>query len=111
MLSRSHTYHRRSFACVIAVVAAFLFAFPLTASAIPLADYQQRINQAITAIDTLVHVNEHDTEADFANRLAETSDAIRAALPEHLTVEENGFVDVDNSPLHKTLEDLKRLSL
>ena len=112
MLSRSHTYHRRSFACVSAILAAFLFAFPVTASAIPLADYQQKIKQAIIALDTLVQVDEHETEAEFANRLLHTIDAVRVALPEHLTIEENGYTgEVDNSSLHKTLEDLKRLSI
>ena len=111
MLSRSHTYHRRSFACVIAILAAFLFAVPITVSAIPLADYQQKIKQAINVIDSLDHVTENETEAEFTNRLAQTIQEVRVALPEHVTIDENGFTDVDNSSLHKTLADLKDRSL
>jgi uncharacterized protein DUF4129 len=111
MLSRSHKDHRRSLAGVIAIVAACLFAFPVTVSAIPLADYEQKIKQAINAIDALDNVPENETEADFTNRLAQTIEEVRVAVPEHVTIDENGFTDVDNSSLHKTLGDLKGRSL
>ena len=111
MRSLAHTYHRRSLACVLAIVAAFLFAFPVTVGAIPLADYQQKIQRAINVIDALDHIPENQTEAEFTNRLAQTIEEIRVALPEHLTIDEDGFTDVDNSSLHKTLADLKGRSL
>jgi hypothetical protein len=89
-----------------------LFVFPATASAISLTEYQHKLKQAITALDTLAQVDEHETEADFRNRLLKTIDAVRVALPERFTVEETGDVtEVDNSSLHKTLEDLKSLSI
>ena len=94
----------------LAIVVA-LFIFPATASAISLTEYQHKLKQAITALDTLAQVDEHETEDQFKNRLQQTTDAVRVALPEHFTVEEIGDVcDVDNSALHKTLEDLKSLS-
>jgi hypothetical protein len=89
-----------------------LFVFPATASAISLTEYQHKLKQAITALDTFAQVEEDETEADLENRLLQTIDAVRVALPEHFTVEENGDVyEVDNSSLHKTLEDLKSLSI
>jgi hypothetical protein len=97
---------RRFLAIIVA-----LFVFPATASAISLTDYQHKLKQAVTALDTLAQVDEHETEEQFKNRLLQTIDAVRIALPEHFTVEENGDVcQVDNSALHKTLEDLKSSS-
>jgi hypothetical protein len=89
-----------------------LFIFPASASAISLTEYQHKLKQAITALDTLAQVDEHETEDEFKNRLLQTIDAVRVGLPEQITVEENGDVcQVDNAALHKTLEDLKSLSV
>ena len=111
MLSAAKTSQCRALASVVVILVA-LFVFPATASAISLTEYQHKIKQAITALDTLAQVDEHESEADFKNRLIQTIDAVRVALPEHFTVEEKGDVyEVDNSPLHKTLEDLKSLSV
>lgn len=108
MLSLPQKYR----ACVVVIAAAFLFLFPPTVCAITLTEYQHKIDQAITALDTLAQVDEHETEDEFKNRLLRTIDAVRVALPEHFTVEENGDVcQVDNSSLHKTLEDIKSLSV
>ena len=108
MLSLSKTDHCHSRASVIVIAAAFLFLFPDTVFAIRLNEYQHKIQQAITALDTLAQVDEHETESDFNKRLVQTIDAVRVAVPEHLTVEENGEVyEIDNSALHKALEDLK----
>ena len=96
----------------IIVIMVALFIFPATAWAISLTEYQHKLRQAITALDTLAQTDEHETEEAFHNRLLQTIDAVRVALPEHFTVEENGDVcEVDNSALHKTLEDLKSLSV
>ena len=111
MLSFAKTFQCRALASVVVIMVA-LFVFPATASAISLTEYQHKLKQAITALDTLAQVDEHETEADFRNRLLKTIDAVRVALPERFTVEENGDVtEVDNSSLHKTLEDLKSLSI
>lgn len=97
--------------CRFLAIVVALFVFPATASAISLTDYQQKLKQAVTALDTLAQVDEHETEEEFNKRLLQTIDAVRVALPEHFTVEENGDVcQIDNSALHKTLEDLKSLS-
>jgi hypothetical protein len=95
---------------LVLIAAAFLF--PVTVSAITLTEYQQKLKQSVTAFDTLVQVDEHETESEFKNHVVETIDAVRAALPEHMTVEDNGEAyAVDNSALHKTLEALKSLSI
>jgi hypothetical protein len=108
MLSLSEKYKRRSFASVVVLVAAFLFLFPATVSAMSLNEYQQKIKQAIIALDTLAQTDEHESESDFHNRLLVTIDAVHTVLPEHMTVEANGEkYEIDNSALHKTLEDLK----
>src|SRR5689334_2884233 len=109
MLSLSKTDRRR--ARVVAIAAAFLFLLPATVSAIPLNEYHYKLEQAVTALDTLAQVDEHETESDFNKRLVQTVEAVRLALPEHFKVEANGEVyDVDNSALHKALEDLKSAS-
>jgi Domain of unknown function (DUF4129) len=110
MRSPAKTYQRRSLASLVVIAAAFLF--PVTVSAITLTEYQHKVKQAFTALDTLAQVDEHESESDFKNRLTQTIEAVRVALPEHVTVEENvGVCEVDNSALHKTLEDLKSLSI
>jgi len=111
MLALSKTETR--LASMIVIALAFLFAFPDPVSAIPLSEYQQKIKQAVTVLDTLSEVvNEHEGESQFQKLLPQTIDAVRATLPEHLTVEANGEVyQVDNSSLYKTLEDLKSLSV
>jgi hypothetical protein len=108
MLSLFKTDHCRSRASVIVITAAFLFLFPATVSAIRLNEYQHKIEQAVTALDTLAQVDEHESQSDFSKRVVQTIDAVRVALPEHLTVEENGeLYQVDNSAVHKALEDLR----
>ena len=109
MLSFAKTCQCRALASVVVIMVA-LFVLPATVSAISLTDYQRKLQQAITALDTLLQVDEHETEADFQKRLLQTIDDVRVTLPEHFTVEENGDVyEVDNSSLHKTLEDIKSL--
>jgi len=110
MLSLSKTDKRRSLASV--AVIALLFLFPVTVSAISLTEYQQKIKQAINALDTLSQVEKNESETDFNNRLLQTIESVQATLPEHLTVEVNGEVyQVDNSSIHKTLEDVKSLAV
>ena len=107
-----HIYktHRRSIACVVVLVA-FLFVYPANVAAIPIAEYQQNLKRAINELVKVVEVDKDWNDDDFQNRLLETIETVRATLPEHQTVEVDGEVcNVDNSSLHKNLEDLKRLS-
>lgn len=103
--------HQRHLACLVVLLTA-LFVCPASVAAIPLSDYEQKIKDAITALDTLSQVDEEETESEFQARLLHTIDAIRVALPEHMTVETNGDTCfVDNSSLHKSLAELKELGV
>ena len=105
MLALAKNYQCRSLAIMVA-----LFIFPATALAMPLAEYQQKIKQAITALDTLAQIDEDETEEDFKNRLQRTIETVSTTLPSALSIEDNGkYCCIDNSALYKTLEDLKSL--
>ena len=92
------------------MAAAFLF--PLTVSAVTLTEYQLKLKQAIAALNSLEKIGDQESESEFKNRLLQSIDTVRAALPEHMTVEDDGDVcQVNNSSLYKTLEDLKSLSI
>lgn len=107
MLSLAKMKHR--LATLVVIAAAFLF--PVTVSAITLTEYQQRLKEAVSALDSVATIDGHDTETEFSNRLPQALDAVRAALPEQLTIEDKGEVfHVDNSALHKTLDELKAFS-
>ena len=102
---------RRSVAWVVVLVV-FVFVCPANVAAIPIAEYQQRLKQAVNELDkvTTVEVDKHWVEADFEQRMLETIELVRATLPEHLTVEVDGEdYNVDNSSLHKSLEELEKL--
>jgi cell fate (sporulation/competence/biofilm development) regulator YlbF (YheA/YmcA/DUF963 family) len=87
------------------VLAALVFLFPARAFAIPIADYQQNLKKAITALDTLTQSDEDENPVDYGVRFKQTIDGVRAVLPEHQTVESpDGVYEVDNSWLHKDLK-------
>lgn len=110
MLSLSKSDCRHSLTRLVVIAAACLF--PMTVSAITLSEYQQKLKQAVTAFDALVPVDEHETESEFKNHLLQTIDAVLVTLPEHMTIEADGEpYTVDNTALHKTLEELKSLSI
>ena len=102
---------RRGVASVV-VLLAFLFVCPAYVAAMPIAEYQQRLKQVISELDkvTTVEAGQHWVEADFEQRMLETAEIVRETLPEQLTVEVDGEVyNVDNSSLHQSLEELKKL--
>lgn len=101
--------HRRSVACVV-VSMAFLFVGPANVAAIPIAEYHQNLKHAIAELEKLVEVDKDWDETDFQNRLLQTIENIRTTLPVNQTIEVDGEVGtVDNSSIHKSLEDLKKL--
>lgn len=101
--------HRRSVACVVVLVT-FLFICPVNVAAIPITEYQQRLKQAINELVEVLEVNKEFDETEFEYRMLETIELVRDTLPENLTVEVDDEVyNVDNSSLHKSLEDLKKL--
>jgi len=101
--------HRRSVACVVVLVA-FLFVCPANVAAIPIAEYHQNLKHAIAELEKLIEVDKDWDETDFQNRLLQTIENLRTTLPVNQTIEVDGEVcNVDNSSLHKSLEDLKKL--
>ena len=108
MLHSSSTH--RNVACLVVALTAFLFVCPLTASAIPIAEYQQKLKESINALYNLAEVDEEESDSEFETRVNETIDTVRAALPQQMTVEADGDVcNVDNASLHKALDELKQL--
>lgn len=88
-------------ACVI------LLSLPITAAAIPIADYHKNLQGAITALDTLTEMDEEESVIGYQRRLEETISAVRSVLPETQTVESgDDSCGVDNSWLHKELDEL-----
>ena len=110
-MSRVSTTHcRRRLACLFATLAVLLFLYPMNATALPIADYRQNLQRAITALDTLAQRDENESEMEAAHRLAQTIQGVRTILPEHQTIESGSDVcEVDNSWLHESLTGVESL--
>jgi Domain of unknown function (DUF4129) len=103
--------HHHELACIVVFLIIVLFFCPASVSALPIAEYQKNLQQAITALDTLNQSDEDESTTDFENRFNQTIEAVRAALPEHQTIESGTEVyNVDNSWLHKELNELNQAS-
>ncbi len=77
--------------------------------AIPLADYHKTLQQAITALDTLLQKDEEESPAGYQKRVNEISPAVRAALPKSQVVQSGADIcNVDNSWLHAQLEEFEK---
>jgi len=77
------------------------FCFPINASAVSLAEYQQRLKASIGALEKLVEVDDQE-HLDKANA------TIKSNLPEGLTVETEGLVyKVDTSWVYADLKALE----
>jgi hypothetical protein len=108
----SHPTGRRSdLRLVYGFLLSFVVLFTLTSSiqAIPLANYHKNLQQAITALDTLVQTDEEESPAGYRKRVDETLASILAALPKDQVVQSGPDIcNVDNSWLHEQLEELKK---
>ena len=95
----STTLHRYSLAAVFGAL--LLFVFPTTVAAIPLSDYQSNLKYAIATLEELSKAGDNfDSQSGAV-------ESVRSSLPKHQTVEFEGEVyNVDNSWLHKDLDDL-----
>lgn len=100
----STTHHRYGFTALFGVLFVCLFLIPANVAAIPLSEYQQNLKSSIGALERL-----NDVEDNFDDRLAESVELVRTALPKQQTVEFEGEVcNVDNSWLHKNLDELEQ---
>jgi hypothetical protein len=76
-----------------------------TVGAIPLSEYQKQIRQAVTALDTLVNLDETEEASAYDRRSLETIDGVRKLIPQTQTIEWNSVnFSVDNSWLHQDLD-------
>ena len=80
-------------------------------SAMPRDEYKKNMEQAITALDSLVQIDEGETEADHAARITRTLTDVRNILPQMQDVEWGGMsFKVDNSWLHQQLAEYEKAS-
>ena len=104
MAQLSTTHHRYSLAAAFL----FLFVFPTTVAAIPIEQYQQNLTRAIATLETLNEFVD-DESYEFEHRRADSVEAVRTSLPKQQAVEFEGDVcNVDNSWLHKALDELEK---
>jgi len=79
------------------------------AAAIPLSNYQQNLKRAIDTLQPLTEIEDDASVNDLDYRFEESSKSVRSILPEHQTVEfEGDSYNVDNSWLHKSLDELNK---
>ena len=97
----------RSAACAVLLIV-LLFVCPGSVAAIPISDYQQNINDAISLLEKLV-TDEEGEDPDYEVELSESIAEVRATLPKTQTVESDGEVyNVDNNWLHQALDGLNQ---
>ncbi|HJU92187.1 MAG TPA: DUF4129 domain-containing protein [Pyrinomonadaceae bacterium] len=97
----------RSALCAV-VLAVFWCLCPARAVAIPISQYQQRLKDAIASLEEFNEVDEEEITSEYDAELNRTLESIRNSLPRNHTVETDGEVyNVDNSWLHKNLDELK----
>lgn len=98
--THSHAFFIRRFLLAVS----FLFlAAPVHATSF--SEYHKRIGQAVTALDTLVQVDDTEDTSAYDSRRAETLGSVRTLLPQTEKVEWNGATfAVDNSWLHQELD-------
>lgn len=98
----STTRRRYRLTALFGVLFGFLFLFASDVAAIPISEYQENLKTAIGELQRLQDSGlNHDSK--------ESLDSIRTTLPKHQTVEFEGEVyDVDNSWLHKDLDELQQ---
>ena len=78
-------------------------------AAVPLSGYHQNLKRAIDILDPLTKIDGHSDADDTERQFAESSKSVRSILPEHETVEfEGDSYNVDNSWLHKSLDELDK---
>jgi Domain of unknown function (DUF4129) len=78
-------------------------------AAVPLSNYHQSLKQAIETLEALTKIDDEADPHDVEDQFAEATKSVRSILPAHQTVEfEGDSYNVDNSWLHKSLDELDR---
>jgi hypothetical protein len=95
------------------LLTAFLLIVPATVFADTLRpeDYQNELQRAIGALESLQGINEEETPGYYQERFNETVTIVREALPEKQSVQSSNEVcEVDNAWLHAALDQFKTLT-
>jgi hypothetical protein len=72
------------------------------------ADYQNRLQQAVSALESMQAIDEAETPYYYQNEFAGTLARVREALPEHQQVQSSNEVcSIDNTWVHAALKDLE----
>lgn len=96
-------------AFIVLLFFSIIFLPAISVRAVSLSEYQQKLQQAITALDTLKQIDEDETESAYAKRIAETVKFVRALLPPSQMVDcGNELCSVDNSWLHGQLTEVEK---
>ena len=94
----------------IALVAFVLLIIVVPAHAVSFDEYRDQVKRAVTALDSLAQTDEEESAFDYAQRSAETVQAVRNVLPRTQTVEWDGTTfNVDNAWLHEELDKLSNI--
>lgn len=95
------------------LLAALLLIVPVSARADTLRseDYQNKLQRAIAALESLQETNEEETPDYYQEHFNETAAVVRHALPVKQSVQSGDEVcEVDNEWLHTALEEFKSLT-
>ena len=104
-------WRRRSLLPQLASTLLLILSCTPVSGAIPRDEYQKYLGQAITALDSLVQLEEGETQADRSARIAHTLNDVRSMLPETQDVEWRGTsFKLDNSWLHKQFAEYEKAS-
>jgi len=90
-------------------IAGVVLLFPSSVNAVPISQYHQNVQNAIGALEKLLESSDEEETSEYEKRYQDTLESIRADFPLNQTVEVGEDVtNVDNSWLHKALDELKK---
>ncbi len=93
-----------------ALAVVLLFIVAPVAQAISLKEYQDQVARVVTALDSLAQTDEGESTFDYAQRSANTVQAVRDLMPRSQTVEWQGMTfNIDNGWLHEELDKLSNI--
>ncbi len=105
-LSSGIASHRFCFSRVLLTFGLLLLAGQ-SVQAITLAEYHKKLQEAVSALDTLAQADETESESDYQTRHNQTIDFVRGRLPKKESVDWNGSsLEVNYTWLHYELDTL-----
>lgn len=96
-------------AFILFLLMSVFFLPAITVKAVSLSEYQQNLQRAITALDTLKQIDEEETQSAHAQRITETVKLVRTLLPQSQMVDcGSELCSVDNTWLHDQLTEVEK---